>query len=42
VIRFLFPGSVLVYLALILVAAWFFGLAGIVGIVLIMVLLAKL
>lgn len=40
-IRFLFPGSVLVYLALLLVALYFFGPAGIVGVVVILILLSK-
>jgi hypothetical protein len=39
-IRFLFPGSVLVYLALLGVAWWFFGVPGIVGIVIILLLVA--
>lgn len=40
-IRFLFPGTVLVYLALLLVAWAFFGLSGIVGAVVLLVLLAS-
>lgn len=40
-IRFLFPGSVLVYLALLLLAFAFFGAGGIVGVVVIFLLLAS-
>lgn len=40
-IRFLFSGNVLVYVALLLVAWWFFGLPGIVGTVVILLLLAR-
>lgn len=39
-IRFLFPGNVLVYIALLLVAWFFFGTAGIVGTVILLLLLA--
>lgn len=40
-IRFLFPGSVLVYLALLLVAWGLFGTPGMIGIVVLLLLLAR-